>query len=313
MKVSSFVFVFAICVVSVYPGSATDVIPSRSHDISLIPGLADRGPMVYETFRMPLMFQRKVDKIDPANPVAAAATDPNEAAMRIKSRDLVPTDRPGIRPDLHRHRHSGNGRDDDDDDDADADNNGEDETDSKANARSKNSGSRKSKDENSDSDDSDDKEDSDSKSSKKHKGGADDKTKSKKNQNENEKNNKDKTKDKNKDKDNGKNTDKDSKSSKSGKKAHIGLDGKKVDDEDSEKSEAIRKNNLRVQHVKARQRKWRTGKPKYNYRQALAGWKEVGPMYYYKGKYANSANALHSIAPFIMAAVLSASSAFLAF
>ncbi|KAJ2610198.1 hypothetical protein H4S08_003724 [Coemansia sp. RSA 1365] len=292
MKVSLFALAFAISVVSVYPGSAIDVKPSRSHDISLFPEWADRGPMVYETFRMPLMFQRKVDKIDPANPVAAAATDPNEAAMKIKSRDLVPTDRPGIRPDLHHHRHSDHDRDDDD-----ADNNGEDETDSKANSRSKNSGNRKSKeDEDSESDDSDD---SDSKSSKKLKGDGDGKTKGKKDQNESEKNNKSKNKD------NDKNT-KDSKSSKNGKKAHIGLDGKKVDDEDSEKSEAIRKNNLRVNHVKARQRKWRTGKPKYNYRQALEGWKEVGPMYYYKGKYENSANSLHNIAPVIMAAILCA-------
>ncbi|KAJ2084243.1 hypothetical protein H4R24_000185 [Coemansia sp. RSA 988] len=289
MKIPVPAFIFAICATCVHTGSAKDIEVTRSHDISLIPGLADRGPMAYETFRMPALFKRKMDKVDPANPVAAAATDPNEAAMKIKSRDLIPTDRPGIRPDLHRHRHSSH--DDDDDDD---DNDGND-ADSKGNGRAKSSGGRKSKDD--EKSDEDDSGDTDSKSSKKSKGGSKDKAKDDKNQKANDK---DKSKDK----------DKDSISSKNDKKTHTGLDGKEVD---NEKSEAIRKNNMRVKHVKARQSKWRTGKPKYNYRQALAGWKEVGPMYYYRGKYENSATPLHCTVPVIMTTFLSAVCAILAF
>ncbi|KAJ1835330.1 hypothetical protein LPJ63_001218 [Coemansia sp. RSA 2711] len=242
------------------------------------------------SFRQPLMFKQKED---PANPVAAAATDPNEAAMKIKSRDLVPTDRPGARPEIH-HRHRPTHGSDDDDDDNDDNDDGNDDGDSdesEAKPSPKSSKSKAAKNRGSDDKDGDD---DDAKSKQPTKKGKSDKSKGDKSKNDKES---DKKKDKGKDS-------KDSKDSKAkkGKKTHTGLDGKEVDDEDADDAEAARKKKVQVKHVQAMQRKWRSGRPKYNYRQALAGWKEVGPMYYYTGKYENSAVAHGSSALAILAA-----------
>ncbi|KAJ1645462.1 hypothetical protein J3B02_002685 [Coemansia erecta] len=221
------------------------------------------------------LHKRKLDAEDPANPVAAAATDPNEAAMKIKSRDLINTDRQDFRPDPHPHRHHGQARQDSEDDD---NKEPEEESDGDSKKSGKKGAGKKKADKDDDSDENakEDSDDSDAKQKPKGKSA---------------------TKQKSSSKDSGKksgsgkgknNKGSSSKDSKKGKKTHTGLDGKEVDDEDEEDGE-MRKKKIHVKHVKAKQRRWRTGKPKYNYKQALNGWKEVGPLYYYKGKYENSA------------------------
>ncbi|KAJ1808999.1 hypothetical protein LPJ56_006035, partial [Coemansia sp. RSA 2599] len=223
---------------------------------------------------------RKLDAEDPANPVAAAATDPNEAAMKIKSRDLINADRQDFRPDPHPHRHHTQARQDSDDDDSEGSEGKEEgEADSKKSGKKSTSVKKKNNsDEGSDENPKEDSGDSDAKQKTKGKAAA---------------------KQKSGTKDSGKKGDGDKKAKgksdkgpsskdKKDKKTHTGLDGKEVDDEDEENGE-VRKKKVQVKHVKAKQRRWRTGKPKYNYKQALEGWKEVGPLYYYKGKYENSA------------------------
>ncbi|KAJ1895173.1 hypothetical protein LPJ66_004749 [Kickxella alabastrina] len=245
------------------------------------------------TFHPSLNFlqRRKLDPEDPANPVAA--TDPNEAAMKIRSRDLINTDRPNMRPDLHPHHQRGKPRRDDDEPG---------DNDSKSNAKQaakKTPVNKKAaaKDE----DDDDDVGDSDSKTKPKPKSIQKDK---------------DSDKDNNDEKDGGKKArgkGDSGKDSKNNKKTHTGIDGNEVEDEDSEESEERKKKN-RVNHIKAKQRTWRTGKPDYNYKKALDGWKDVGPQYYYKGKYENSAQSARlagtvsgaALVPIILAVVSAA-------
>ncbi|KAJ2337317.1 hypothetical protein GGI00_000318 [Coemansia sp. RSA 2681] len=201
------------------------------------------------------LHKRRLEREDPANPVAAAATDPNMAAMKIKSRDLIPTDRPDIHPGgPYRHRHPADKRkhspskDDDTDNGAEKDDEDDDGKRDKPKPKSANGSSSKPKD----------------------KGG-------------------------NKDGDRRSGDAKGDKNSKEAnkKKTHTGLDGKEVsddndNDEDSEESEKRRKQTL-VKHIQAKRRLWRTGKPNYDYKKAMAAWKEVGPLYYYRGKYENAA------------------------
>ncbi|KAJ1846443.1 hypothetical protein LPJ73_004533, partial [Coemansia sp. RSA 2703] len=220
------------------------------------------------------LYKRKHDAEDPANPVAAAATDPNEAAMKIKSRDLINTDRQDFHPDPHPHRHHGQAhRDSNEDDDNDNNRDQDDEDSGEEKPANKKGSSKKKGAKDSDSDDS---EDADSKSKNK-------KAKPK------EKSSKDSEKKDAKGKGDKKSK---GKNDKKGKKTHTGLDGKEVDDEDEE-GEEVHKKKVHLKHVKAKQRRWRTGKPKYNYKKALDGWKEVGPLYYYKGKYENGASLTH--------------------
>ncbi|KAJ1732397.1 hypothetical protein LPJ61_002067 [Coemansia biformis] len=238
MKVSAPALAFALCAVARSVYGATGPGPVRSLIVAL------EAPHRLQP-RM-LLAERE----DPAHPVAAAATDPNEAAMRIKPQDLVPTDRPGAHPDYHHPRRPSRDSDGDDDDGGS----------SRLGPGTKGSNS-SSKQRAKDSE----------------RGGG------------NGKDQQPKGKD-------GKGPSKDSKGPSKGgkdKKTHTGLDGNEVDDEDSDDMDAARKKSQQVKHVQARQRKWRTGKPKYNYAQAIEGWKEVGPMYYYKGKYANTAASRH--------------------
>ncbi|KAJ1743925.1 hypothetical protein LPJ79_000410 [Coemansia sp. RSA 1821] len=257
MKTRASVLVAALWAATVYQCCAGIVAlaPSDAYVRQIAPAASEH--QAQETFRMPMLLKRKQEKEDPANPVAAAATDPNEAAMKIKSRDLVPTDRPGVRPEIHHHRHTDESKDEEH--------------------------------HNADSEEPEDEHDSDEhRSSPPHKASKSkdtkEDTKPKKPKSNDKNNNKDKDKDKDKGKEKGK-----SKNS----KTHTGLDGKEVDDEDSDEMEARRK-KIQVQHIQAKRRKWRTGRPKYDYKQAIAGWKEVGPMYYYKGKYENDASRLSS-------------------
>ncbi|KAJ2417440.1 hypothetical protein GGI10_000172 [Coemansia sp. RSA 2530] len=236
------------------------------------------------------LHKRRLEREDPANPVAAAATDPNVAAMKIKSRDLIPTDRPDIHPGgSYPHRHpAGHAHADDDVDDSpggDADDSGHGGGDTKSGSKD-GKGATADKRKHSpakDDDDADghieDDEDGDGKhdkpkpkskstsTSSKPKGGSKEGDKRPKN-------------------------DKNSKGAQK-KKTHTGLDGNEAaddndNDEDSEESEVLRKKML-VKHIQAKRRLWRSGKPKYDYKKAMAGWKEVGPLYYYKGKYENTA------------------------
>ncbi|KAJ2455697.1 hypothetical protein EV183_000544 [Coemansia sp. RSA 2336] len=261
MKTKASVLAAVLWAATVYQCSAgiAALAPSNAYARQIATAASEH--QAQETFRMPMLLMRKQDKEDPANPVAAAATDPNEAAMKIKSRDLVPTDRPGARPEIHHHRHSDEFKDEEhhsvDSEEAEDEHDAEHDTEHQS-PRSAHKAS-KSKDTKEDAKSKDAKEDAKSKNSKSDKG-----------------------KDKNKDKGKSKNA-----------KTHTGLDGKEVDDEDSEEMEARRK-KIQVQHVQAKRRKWRTGKPKYDYKQAIAGWKEVGPMYYYRGKYENDASRLSS-------------------
>ncbi|KAJ2844751.1 hypothetical protein IWW36_005060 [Coemansia brasiliensis] len=265
MKTRASVFAAVLWAATVYQCCASMVLLAPSNAYVRQVATAASGQQAQETFRMPMLLKRKQDKEDPANPVAAAATDPNEAAMKIKSRDLVPTDRPGVRPEIHHHRHS-----DDSKEDEEARDNVE--PDNSENMEHEDSGTehRSSRPTHKPSAKSKDAKD-DSKSAKKAK--TSDKAKSEKGS-----------------------------KSKDSKKTHTGLDGKEVDDENAlEDMEMARKKKIQVQHVQAKRRKWRTGRPKYDYKQAIAGWKEVGPMYYYKGKYENNASRFSlSIIPVVM-------------
>ncbi|KAJ2584769.1 hypothetical protein GGH95_000089 [Coemansia sp. RSA 1836] len=240
------------------------------------------------------LHKRRLEREDPANPVAAAATDPNIAAMKIKSRDLIPTDRPDIHPGgPYRHRHpAGHAHQDDDADDSP----GGDPDDGNRGGRDTKSGNRRgvreatdkrkhspSKDDDTDNGAEKDDEDDDGKR---------DKSKPK---SANGGSSKPKDKGGNKDGDRRSGDAKGDKNSKEAnkKKTHTGLDGKEVsddndNDEDSEESEKRRKQTL-VKHIQAKRRLWRTGKPNYDYKKAMAAWKEVGPLYYYRGKYENAA------------------------
>ncbi|KAJ1722302.1 hypothetical protein LPJ53_003252 [Coemansia erecta] len=242
------------------------------------------------------LYKRKHNAEDPANPVAAAATDPNEAAMKIKSRDLINTDRQDFHPDPHPHRHHGQAHhDSNDDDDTDNIRDQDDDDEGEAKPANKKGSSKKKAAKDSDSDDGakDDSDDLDSKSKNK-------KSKTK------QKSSKDGEKKDAKGKDDKKTK---GKGDKKGKKTHTGLDGKEVDDEDEE-GEEVHKKKVHLKHVKAKQRRWRTGKPKYNYKKALDGWKEVGPLYYYKGKYENGASSTrHSFATAAGVAALIAAAA----
>ncbi|KAJ2830174.1 hypothetical protein IWW50_000438 [Coemansia erecta] len=244
-------------------------------------GVSAADPHASPTHRMPVMLARKQDKEDPANPVAAAATDPNEAAMKIKSRDLVPTNRPGARPEIHHHGHASHDDSDDIDDSGDSDDT--DDADAKPSSKSKRKPESSSKDKD---------QDDERKSTKPSKSGKPGDTASKSDKGKDKKDKKDP---------------KDKKGKKS-KDTHTGLDGKEVNDEDAEDAEGdaaemARKKKVQVQHVQAKRRKWRTGKVKYDYKQALAGWKEVGPMYYYKGKYENAATSVYAAQGFVAIAL----------
>ncbi|KAJ1795518.1 hypothetical protein LPJ59_004296 [Coemansia sp. RSA 2399] len=242
------------------------------------------------------IYKRK-NREDPANPVAAAATDPNEAAIMIKSRDLIPTDRPNFHPDVHRHRHG-----DQDDDDSSG---GNDDDDSHSGHKKGSAGKSKAKgssskagrndendDDNNDDGDGDGDDDSDShaqkgKNGKKDKGDKDSKAKGK--GKDKDKGDKDKAGSKQKSKGKGD----DDKKNKKKKNTHTGLDGNEVDNDDDEDGQGKdpKHKKVKVKHVEAKQRHWRTGKPNYNYKKSLAGWKEVGPLYYFKGKYENAASS----------------------
>ncbi|KAJ1838189.1 hypothetical protein LPJ57_011205, partial [Coemansia sp. RSA 486] len=101
-----------------------------------------------------MLFKRKQDAEDPANPVAAAATDPNEAAMKIKSRDLINTDRQDFRPDPHPHHHHGQARHDSDDDNNNNEESEEDSGEDSKKAAKKGSAKKKADKEEEDSDES---------------------------------------------------------------------------------------------------------------------------------------------------------------
>ncbi|KAI9506064.1 hypothetical protein BX070DRAFT_219272, partial [Coemansia spiralis] len=225
------------------------------------------------------MYKRKM-KEDPENPVAAAATDPNEAALNIKSRDLIPTNRPGMPSEIHHHRHGDSTERDDEDDKDESPKHAKD--DDNSHSEHKKSSGNKSKASAKDGDDDDD-------DNAKAKAKDDDDSES-----HGQKNKDGKSKTKNK-----------------------GLDGSEVDNEDGEDENGSAHKKVKVKHVKAKQRRWRTGQPKYNYKQALAGWKEVGPLYYYKGKYENAATsavgysiALQSFVPAAATLILALASYF---
>ncbi|KAJ2501468.1 hypothetical protein GGH96_001887 [Coemansia sp. RSA 1972] len=266
MKIAAPVLVVALCAASMH----VRAVEPKSASITAAEQQASA------TYRMSTLFKRKQEKEDPANPVAAAATDPNEAAMKIKSRDLIPTDRPGARPAIHQHQHPHHA----DEDDADSD-----DTDAKLSSTpSKRKPATKNKSNDRDKEEEDEEADDDSDSVKgkqqqPKKGNSAGKPKPKSDKGDKDEDKKGKKDVKGK---------KDAKGKKD-KNTHTGLDGNEVDDEEADDAEAARKKKVQVQHVKAQRRKWRTGKPKYNYNQALAGWKEVGPLYYYKGKYENAA------------------------
>ncbi|KAJ2763763.1 hypothetical protein IWQ56_004734 [Coemansia nantahalensis] len=221
MKVLTPAVVFALCAAARGTDRSEGQGPTRT--------LAAAAELPRRLAALMLAVQRE----DPAHPVAAAATDPNEAAMRIKPQDLLPSDRPALHPDSHRAQRPSRDEDGDDYD----------------------SGSRRSRGTSGDT-------------------GKDQRPQAKDNRG----------------------------LAKSGKdkKTHTGIDGKEVDDDNSDGDgndmDAARKKAQQVKHIQARQRTWRTGKPTYNYTQALDGWKEVGPMYYYKGKYANAAAQRVSLA-----------------
>ncbi|KAJ2032337.1 hypothetical protein IW146_003392 [Coemansia sp. RSA 922] len=234
------------------------------------------------TPRLHALHRRRLEREDPANPVAAAATDPNVAAMKIRSRDLIPTDR----PDPYRHRHpAGHAHPDDDDDSPGGDSDGGDPK--SGNRRGGKGAADKRKhsptkdDDDADNRVEDDDEGNDGKHGNKPKpAGGGSKPKDKSGGKDGDKRPKDAKNDK---------KEKDAKK----KKTHTGLDGNEVaddndNDEDSEESEILKKKML-VKHIQAKRRLWRTGQPKYDYKKAMAGWKEVGPLYYYRGKYANTA------------------------
>ncbi|KAJ2817597.1 hypothetical protein GGI24_005354, partial [Coemansia furcata] len=229
------------------------------------------------------LHKRRLEREDPANPVAAAATDPNVAAMKIRSRDLIPTDRPdGPYRHLHPAGHAHHDSDADDSPDSDPDDSNHGGGGTKASNRRGGRGEdkRKHSPANDDDDESNDDESNDGKRDKPKQKSAGGSNKPKNGGKDGDRRPKDAKNDKN------------SKNS-SKKKTHTGLDGNEVaddndNDEDSEESEILRKKML-VKHIQAKRRLWRSGKPKYDYKKAMAGWKEVGPLYYYKGKYANAA------------------------
>lgn len=213
---------------------------------------------------------------DPANPVAAAATDPNEAAMNIKSRDLLPSNRADIHP-HHRDPSSSGGRRHEEDDDDD-DSGGKPPSNGNRKGGSGNGNLQQkhgSKNHGNDSENDDGGDDGD-RSSKGKSGKSAPKDKNKKSSSSSQSKSKNKT-------------------------THTGIDGKEVadDDEDSDAS----KKKVKVKHVESKKHRWRTGKPKYDYKKALAGWKEVGPMYYYKGKYANDATAAATSAHILLVSI----------
>ncbi|KAJ1957904.1 hypothetical protein GGI12_004888 [Dipsacomyces acuminosporus] len=246
-----------------------------------LPATITPNPLSNQPTRAMNFAKRKLDPEDPANPVAAAATDPNEAAIKIKSRDLVPTDRPQATFHGHLHRHDEDMQDD---------------------------GAEQA------SDDSDAKKPSSKDSTSKTK---DSKPKDKENK---DKESKDKDKDKDKDRSSNSDSSKDgdlkgskdssnSKGDKKAKKIHTGLDGNEVADEDEDGN--MTKKKVQVEHVKATKSHWHTERPTYNYEKALEGWKKAGPLYYYKGKYANSASllapqSLGAIAAVVLAPLVSA-------
>ncbi|KAJ1663680.1 hypothetical protein EV178_004799 [Coemansia sp. RSA 1646] len=257
-----------------------------------------QGPIVQH------MYKRK-NREDPANPVAAAATDPNEAAIMIKSRDLVPTDRPNFHPDVHHHRHG-------DQDDADSPDDNDDEDSHSEHKKGKSKSKNSSKADRNDENDADSNDDD---SGERHKDGDDSEPHGRKSKSSKDSKAKGKGKDKDKDKagskqkTKGRGDDGDKKKKKK-KNTHTGLDGNEVDDEDDESSQGgdLKHKKVKVKHVEAKQRHWRTGKPNYNYKKSLAGWKEVGPLYYYKGKYENAASpaiasngAWHVLVPAVLA------------
>ncbi|KAI8324182.1 hypothetical protein GQ54DRAFT_79058 [Martensiomyces pterosporus] len=216
--------------------------------------------------------KRRLVAEDPANPVAAAATDPNEAAMKIKSRDLIPTDRP--ESPFHRHRH---GRQDDGaQEDGSEAGNGERSAPKRSSGGGDGSSAKRktvAKDEDT-NEGSDDSRSMDTKSKPKPKPSS----KGTKGSGDGEKDSAKKPKGNPDAKD------------RNNKKTHTGLDGNEVDDQDDDSEDMKKK--IQVEHVKAMKRRWRTGTPKYDYQKALDGWKKVGPMYYYKGKYANAATSV---------------------
>ncbi|KAJ2747672.1 hypothetical protein GGI20_000321 [Coemansia sp. BCRC 34301] len=239
------------------------------------------------------LYKRRLEREDPANPVAAAATDPNMAAMKIKSRDFIPTDRPNAHPGgPYRHLHPAGHVHPDDGEEEDADNGNRGGGGDRPNNRQGRRGAADKRkhsplkddddtDNGADKDDNDD-DDDDVKRDKPRPKLANGSSKSK-------------DKSGNKDGDRRSRDAKNDKGSKDAKKkkTHTGLDGKEVSDdndsdEDGEESEKRRKQTL-VKHIQAKRRLWRTGKPKYDYKKAMAAWKEVGPLYYYRGKYENAA------------------------
>ncbi|KAJ1988316.1 hypothetical protein GGI04_006088, partial [Coemansia thaxteri] len=252
------------------------------------------------------LFKRRVDREDPANPVAAAAIDPNVAAMRIKSRDLIPTDRPNIHPNgPHRYRHpASHGRPDDDGSDSPSPDAEEDSGDPRP--RNKNSARDTAAKHKStlakDDDDSDSGFERDGEGD-----GKRDKPKPSNNGGKAKDTKFNKGDDKRPQDKGGKNSQK--------KKTHTGLDGNEVADDGAENDEEseVQKKKILVKHIQAKQRRWRTGKPKYDYKKALAGWKEVGPLYYYKGKYENSAQPLRSGSGHVALAALAAIIAYSAY
>ncbi|KAJ2713816.1 hypothetical protein H4R19_002064 [Coemansia spiralis] len=234
MKVLVPAVVLALC------AAARSVDGAESRDPARTPASVTEAPPRLQPLRL------AAEREDPAHPVAAAATDPNEAAMRIKPQDLLPTDRPALHPAIHHAQRPGRDTDGDDDDGR------------RPRGTSSNSSGNRQKPKDGE-----------------RSGGKDQRPTAK----------------------DGRSLTKDAKGqAKDGKdkKTHTGLDGKEVsdddgDDVDSDNMDAAHKKALQIKHIQARQRKWRTGKPAYNYNQAIEGWKEVGPMYYYKGKYENAA------------------------
>ncbi|KAJ2864266.1 hypothetical protein GGH94_003044 [Coemansia aciculifera] len=231
-----------------------------------------------------VLRKRRLEREDPANPVAAAATDPNVAAMKIRSRDLIPTDR----PDPYRHRHpAGHAHQEDDADDSPGGDPDGGDTKPSNRRGGKGATDKRKHSPAKDDDDADNRVEDDDEGN----DGKRDKPKPKPASGSSKPKDKSGNKDGDRRSKDAKN-DKNSKDSKK-KKTHTGLDGNEVsddndNDEDSEESEILKKKML-VKHIQAKRRLWRTGQPKYDYKKAMAGWKEVGPLYYYRGKYANAA------------------------
>ncbi|KAJ2524171.1 hypothetical protein GGI11_001010 [Coemansia sp. RSA 2049] len=236
------------------------------------------------------VYKRKTRE-DPANPVAAAAMDPNEAAIKIKQKDLIPADRPNLHSEIHAHRHDDRHGDRDDADQTDRadddDGHSEHKKDSAAKAKAKGSSKAGHNDGDDDDNEKDKGRDKDGEEEERHKEGDDSESHPQKNKDSKGKS-KDKDKSLSKQKSKGKSEDNDKKKGKNKKNTHTGLDGSEISDEDEDGGDPKHK-KFKVKHVQAKQRRWRTGKPKYNYKKSLAGWKEVGPLYYYKGKYENAA------------------------